>query len=412
MMKRLLQIGLMFCCCLASAQNLHDSVKIHFRQGKHNLDAGFRNNAHTLEKIDRSVYRLERVEVIGAASPEGSIPLNKRLSERRANVIYDYLSRYGNLPDSLKTFRFLGRDWWGLVRLVKADNKVPYWQESVALVEEIARKVDADGDARSDSFWKLVAFRNGEPYRYMYDNLFPELRASSVHLWFREIPKPLEAESVSFAVDKPDCRLLPSLPLPDTPRPAVEEKSLYWALKTNLLYDALLVPNVGAEFYLGRNWSAGANWMYAWWKNDRSHWYWRVYGGDLYVRKWFGRKAQEKPLTGHHIGVYAQMLTYDFCTGGRGYMGGEPGGNIWDRAHFGGGIEYGYSHPIARRLNLDFTLGVGYLGGRYYEYLPIDNCYVWQATKNRRWFGPTKAEVSLVWLLGRGNYNKEKGGRR
>lgn len=51
------------------------------------------------------------------------------------------------------------------------------------------------------------------------------------------------------------------------------------------------------------------------------------------------------------------------------------------------------------------------MGGRYYEYEPLDGHYVWKATKNRHWIGPTKAEVSLVWLLGHGNYNnKKKGG--
>ncbi len=116
-------------------------------------------------------------------------------------------------------------------------------------------------------------------------------------------------------------------------------------------------------------------------------------------------------MTGHHLGVYVQVLTYDFELGGRGYMGGLPGGNIFNRANYAAGIEYGYSLPVASRLNLDFTLGVSYLGGKYYEYLSIDDHYVWQATKSRRWFGPTKPEVSLVWLLGRGNYNK-KGGKR
>ena len=191
-----------------------------------------------------------------------------------------------------------------------------------------------------------------------------------------------------------------------------EKKPVYWALKTNLLYDVLMVPNIGAELYLGKDWSVGANWMYAWWKNDVSHWYWRIYGGDIHVRKWFGKKAKEKPFAGHHVGIYAQTLTFDFSTGGRGYMAGEPGGNIWDRACFAGGVEYGYSHPISRRLNLDFTIGIGYLGGTYHEYLPIDDCYVWQFTKKQNWIGPTKAEVSLVWLLGSDNYNKEKGGKR
>ena len=177
------------------------------------------------------------------------------------------------------------------------------------------------------------------------------------------------------------------------------------ALKTNLLYDALLVPNVAVEFYLGSNWSLTGGWMYGWWKSDPAHWYWRTYGGELGVRRWFGRKAQEKPLTGHHLGVYGQLFTYDFELGGKGYMGGTPGESMWDSPNWALGVEYGYSLPIAKRLNLDFTVGVGYWGGIYYEYTPQDGHYVWEATRNRRWFGPTKAEISLVWLLGRGNTN-------
>lgn len=90
-------------------------------------------------------------------------------------------------------------------------------------------------------------------------------------------------------------------------------------------------------------------------------------------------------------------------------MGGKPGGTLWDKMNYAAGLEYGYSLPIDRRLNIDFTIGVGYWGGTYHEYKPVDNCYVWQSTKQRHWFGPTKAEVSLVWLIGRGNCNEKKG---
>lgn len=107
------------------------------------------------------------------------------------------------------------------------------------------------------------------------------------------------------------------------------------------------------------------------------------------------------------------MLTYDFELGGRGYIGGIPGGSIFDKAHYGGGLEYGYSKAIGRRLNLDFSLGVGYLEGVYYEYLPIDDHYVWQATKKQQWIGPTKAEITLVWLLGNTKINRRtKGGKQ
>jgi hypothetical protein len=61
---------------------------------------------------------------------------------------------------------------------------------------------------------------------------------------------------------------------------------------------------------------------------------------------------------------------------------------------------------------MDFTLGAGYFGGKYYEYVPLDGCYVWQCTKKRNWVGPTKLEVSLVWLIGCDNYNKKKGGNK
>ena len=93
-------------------------------------------------------------------------------------------------------------------------------------------------------------------------------------------------------------------------------------------------------------------------------------------------------------------------------MGGKPGGTLWEKMNYAAGLEYGYSLPIASRLNLDFAIGVGYWGGTYYEYLPIDDCYVWQATKQHKWFGPTKAEITLVWLLGRGHHNLKKGDKR
>ena len=185
---------------------------------------------------------------------------------------------------------------------------------------------------------------------------------------------------------------------------ARERAPFYLAAKNNMLYDLVLVPNVGVELYLGNNISLAGNWMYAWWSNYDVHWFWKTYGGDLGVRYWFGKAAAEKPLQGHHVGLYGQIITYDFELGQRGYLG--------DRWTYGAGVEYGYSFPIARRLNLDLNLCLGFLYGEFKEYLPIDGHYVWQSTKLRQWVGPTKGEISLVWLLGRGNENSKKRGKR
>ena len=183
-----------------------------------------------------------------------------------------------------------------------------------------------------------------------------------------------------------------------------ECKPLYMAIKTNMLYDVAAIPNIGVEFYLGKNFSIAGNWQYSWWKSDKKSWYWRTYGGDLSLRYWFGKRAKAKPLTGHHLGLYGQMITYDFEVGNRGILA--------DKWSYTAGLEYGYSLPIARRFNIDFTIGAGYHWGLFDEYLPIDGHYVWQATKHNKYFGPTKLEVSLVWLIGCDNYNRNKGGKR
>lgn len=396
---------LLFYCGIVSAQENCDTVRIHFRQGDARLDLSFGDNRAALEGIVQRLWekrgdpalRLERLVYVGGASPEGSVAINRRLSEERARALFGYLARYVSLPDSMTASEFVGRDWEGLLRLAEQDERVPFRAEALALLQEICRE---KGDDSLDPLGRLQRLRGGEPYRYMYRELFPALRRSQVEFRYRAV-EPLVVHDTLWLRD--------TVWLHDTVYVEVKtevpvRKPFYMSLHTNMLYDLALVPNGGIEFYLGRGWSVAGNWMYAWWKSDRKHNYWRIYGGDLAVRKYFGRLAKEKPLTGHHAGVYGGIVTYDFELGGRGYLG--------DRWSWHAGVEYGYALPIARRLNLDFSLGLGYLGGEYKEYLPIDDCYVWQATKRRRWFGPTKAGIALVWLIGHGNENQGKGGRR
>ena len=405
-----------------SAQETRDSVKIYFHKGRTEIDLSLRDNRRSLEKISRRIleYRPDtafsicKIMVVGAASPEGSIELNRRLSELRAKRLFDHVCGYSPLPDTLKTSVFVGRDWRGLLRLVENDPGMPGKSETVELLQGIVSEVEASGNGEN-KINELKRLRYGIPYRYMYRNLFPDLRASCLYIWYESKRKSFPAMQVISHLHDTlylPCKLSPFGGETGGFQSGEKHGPFYMAVKTNMLYDALLVPNIGVEFYVGKNWSLAGNWMYAWWKSDRHHNYWRLYGGDLEVRRWFGRKASEKPLAGHHIGLYGRIFTYDFETGGTGYMGGKPGGTLWDKMNYSVGLEYGYSLPVARRLNLDFVIGVGYWGGEYHKYAPIDGHYVWKETRRRHWFGLTEAEISLVWLLGRGNYNEKKGGRQ
>lgn len=393
-----------------------DSVAVEFRQSRVNLDTAYKDNGLRLhgivDKLERDTMigrtrTLRRVSVVGAASPEGSVSFNKWLSERRADAIFDYFKERGLVADSLTSFQFLGRDWGGLQERVEADEAVPYREDVLALLQ----RVNGGSDRPAHPLAELKSLRGGIPYMYLYNNIFPELRKSQLMVEYAyrlEMPK---YKPEPFTLDVNPAQVEPQLLNPAIPA-MKDDKPFYMALKTNMLYDALLIPNIGAEFYVGKNWSVLADWMYGWWDKDATHYYWRCYGGYAGVRRWFGRLANEKPLTGHHIGVFGGAITYDFELGGQGIMGGRPHGSLWDRCNYVAGIEYGYSLPVARRLNIDFTIGLGYIGGRYLKYVPKHGFYQWQSTHNLHWVGPVKAEIALVWLIGHGNYNEKKGGSK
>lgn len=397
---------------------LTDSAQIRFHQSRSLLDLDFGDNRESLTRMTDwlrqsqstdSALRISGIRVVGAASPEGNVRINYTLSHNRANRIFEYFSAVTALPDSVTHFDFVGRDWQGLLELVKNDKNLPYYDETVSTISDIIADVNASGEDTEANLLKIKRLHSGIPYRYMYDRYFPELRYSRLYVDY-SLLNPRLVPDIGRPVFVPSAPAVTPVSLSMIPQPAEEQRPFYMALKTNMLYDALLLPNIGAEFYVGKDWSVAADWMYGWWDNDRTHYYWRAYGGDVTVRRWFGNAAKEKPLTGHHLGVYAGVVTYDFELGGKGYMGGIPSRTLWDRCNYVAGIEYGYSLPIARRLNIDFTIGFGYLGGKVIEYVPKDEIYIWQRTRRLNWIGPTKAEISLVWLIGCGNYNHGKGG--
>lgn len=381
-------------CIQAFGQESRKEVCIGFPVGNSTLDTAYGNNAARLSEVvsflesvkKDSTLELVEVSFCGSASPEGGFAINRELAEKRRNSLERYVRERVSLPDGIisRPEGFIA--WERLAELVEVSD-MPHKEEAVDVLRNVPEFTYNNKGVLVDSRKKhLMELQYGRTWHYMHKHFFDQIRNASVILvTVRQkpvieektvvkeepvVPAPADTTAV---VEKADTIVAVS---PETSKP------FYMALKTNMLYDVLAVPNIGVEFYLGKNWSISGNWMYGWWKKNSSHRYWRIYGGDLAVRYWLGKKANEKPLTGHHIGIYGQAFTYDFEWGGKGYMGGEPGGTLWAKTNYATGVEYGYSLPVANRLNIDFTLGVGYWGGKYYEYIPLDGHYVWQATKN------------------------------
>lgn len=403
------------------------SVKVYYRQGRSNLEPSFSKNNQSLDSFfsrlesikGGSAFQIQKVSIIGGASPEGSVRINKRLSKERAATILARLEKENFFSGNTFDVTPLGVDWDGLATLVES-SEMSHKDEVLKILRETPEFVIRNGKVVDGRQRQLAMLRGGRPWHYMYKHFFPELRAANVLLIIETIEEKaqeqkevtLQTEIVTPTEQRDTTTIIPekTVVMPAPTKPA--SYPFYMALKTNLLYDVALVPNIGAEFYLGKGWSLGGNWMYAWWSKADRHNYWRLYGGEMQLRKYFGSRAAEKPLTGHHLGIYGQLFTYDFELGGKGQIGGKPGGALWDKLNYAGGIEYGYSLPITKSLNLDFSIGAGYLGGEYHIYNPVDEYYLWEETRERHWFGPTKAEISLVWLIGLGNDNNKKGGKQ
>ncbi|MDE6317276.1 MAG: DUF3575 domain-containing protein [Muribaculaceae bacterium] len=173
------------------------------------------------------------------------------------------------------------------------------------------------------------------------------------------------------------------------------------SIGTNLLSDILAVPELNLEVALGNRWSLKANGMYAWWaRRDRGR-YWRLQGGAISIRKYFGHEKRIA-FSGHHAGLFGGIVRYDFCLGRKGVLSGGSDVPFTTRPSWCTGIEYGYSIALLPRLRLDLSAGIGYLWGTYMRYRNENGHSIWESTHRRRWFGPVKAEVTLSWIIGKG----------
>lgn len=173
------------------------------------------------------------------------------------------------------------------------------------------------------------------------------------------------------------------------------------ALKTNMLFDIALMPNIEIEIPVGKRWSLNGELMFPWWLFDNDKYCMQILSGGLEARYWLYNRKKRDILTGHFAGLYAEGGKYDLQWKENGYQG---------EFFIAAGISYGYAKRIFRNLHLEFNLGIGVLR-TYYKHYHANNNYqtlLWQNNGRYTWFGPTKAKISLAWILNR----KVKGGTK
>ena len=146
------------------------------------------------------------------------------------------------------------------------------------------------------------------------------------------------------------------------------------------------------EIPVGKRWSLNAEYKCPWWLNSKHDFCYQLLSGGVEGRCWLGNRQKRNRLTGHFIGLYAEGGIYDFQWKGDGYRGDYYGA---------AGVTYGYARQLARHLSLEFSFGIGYLTTEYKKYTPYEGDIVWTTSGRYNFIGPTKAKVSLVWLIKR-----------
>ena len=169
------------------------------------------------------------------------------------------------------------------------------------------------------------------------------------------------------------------------------------ALKTNLLYDAALSPQLGLEVGLAPKWSLDLSGQLNLWSLKGHKWrHWLV---QPEARYWFCHRFQ-----GHFLGLHVLGGEYNVGNIPHGFMFlGTDLRNLKNRRYegwgVGAGIAYGYDWAIARHWNIEAELGIGWIYTRFDEY-PCATCGKKIASdKVHNYYGPTKLAVSIEYLF-------------
>ena len=101
-------------------------------------------------------------------------------------------------------------------------------------------------------------------------------------------------------------------------------KKPLFALKTNLLFDAITALNVEVEVPIKTHWSIAGEWIFPWWlhtknKPNKKPSRLEILCGTLEARYWFGNRDERPVLNGWFVGLFSGAGLYDLQWKAKGY---------------------------------------------------------------------------------------------
>ncbi|MBR4533686.1 MAG: DUF3575 domain-containing protein [Bacteroidaceae bacterium] len=397
--------------------------------------------------INRDHLQFERIEIRGAASPEGPYLFNKFLGEHRAQTLIDFMNARLSTPISAKDFdlNITFEDYPTLCIMMRRANDPDY-----DYVKGLCDKYLPSNQVM-DLKAELQAHQGGRLWQRLFRDYYAPLRAARVVFYFRAHKEP-STEGASLT--------LPEAPQPVTPfvipqpqhsgttvvtTPATDllterqPRREVLAIKSNLLFDFAYVPgydrwcpipNIALEFFpLHGHFTFGASFDGPWWQHYHEYKFFQIRNYQLEARYYIrsGDILRNPPgkgaaFRGFYLQAYTHLGLFGICFDeNRGWVG----------EGLGAGIGLGYVLPLSRKghWRLEFGIQAGFFACKYdpyqYEYIgvpgyedyPHDDLYYYKyygdpsLFKERQyrftWFGPTRVGITLSYdLLYRRNRKK------
>jgi hypothetical protein len=178
--------------------------------------------------------------------------------------------------------------------------------------------------------------------------------------------------------------------LPDMP---------WFAIKTNLLYDATSTINFGFEFRVSKSLTLDLSGnLNPWTFKDNQKLKHILVQPEL--RHWI-----YEPFNGHFLGVHAIWSVFNFGNLDSPYGMREALGfaNLKDYRYegniYGIGLSYGYQWMLSNRFSIEATAGFGYAYVNYDKFRCEECGEELAVNQARHYFGPTKLGLSLIFII-------------
>lgn len=412
-------ILLLFGVGIAHSQESRTEICVDFRVNSTVIDSAYSDNAARMQEIIeflRNIHQDSTINIVeisfcGAASPEGSDQLNRKLARGRLSALEKFIRKEVDIPDSLIT-RNDSYIPWDYLKSQIEDSGLTHKDEVISILEEESLLVDYHHPNThiDNRIVKLKRLDNGKVWQQMnklllraYAKCLCRIRNVQAETSTRSgpviVPDTIKVEPIVEVVEiQPDTTAIVAPVVPD-----VEEWTRKLHVKTNAIGLGMGIANVAAEIDLAKHWSFTLPVYYSAWDYFKTTIKFRTFSVQPEFRYWLSEN-NDGCFAGAHFGLAYYNFAFD---GDYRYQDHNR-----ETPSIGGGLSIGYRLPISRnnRWWVEFSLGAGIYSRHYDKFHNTPNTkdgLMIESIKKTYW-GIDQAAVSFSYSFDL----KKKGGKR